>query len=138
MNLQFYFKMFQNNKVRKTSLYILKIDNVQKCYFSIFNSKLHLLVELQQICMSKWMTKLSQGPLTSSVPGTGGSIDLALEEIMTEFSMVFQLELYRQILKEKVKLLLLFIRNISRLEVFRITYISHMLFVSFKLNFNQI
>ena len=75
------------------------------------------------------MTKLSQGPLASSVPGTGGSIDLALEEIMTEFSMVFQLELYRQILKEKVKLLLLFIRNISMLEVF---------FVSFKLNFNQI
>jgi len=44
---------------------------------------------------AKRMATLSQGPLASSIPGSGCSIDLALEEIMAEFSMVFQLEFHR-------------------------------------------
>jgi hypothetical protein len=50
---------------------------------------------------AKVMTRLSQDPLASSISGTRRSIDTALEEIMAEFSMVFQLELHRQILQKK-------------------------------------
>ena len=75
---------------------------------------------------AKVMTRLSQDPLASSISGTRRSIDTALEEIMAEFSMVFQLELHRQILQKKnlilVQMMIISLLLFLKQKIIRITY----------------